>query len=768
MQDEALIREIQKGLLLWYDFKKDSTVLYIGRQEEALAEMFAELSLCVVCVEANLTCDEMWQQKYEEGFDYIVSIESLERQAVPEKFLSIWKRTLKKDGRMLLGFNNRFGIRYFCGDKDQYTERNFDGIENYRRAYSKKEDVFQGRCYNQSEIKDMLQNSGWYFSHFFSVISDLKNPTLIYSEDCLPKEDLVSRIIPAYHSPDTIFLEEVNLYDSLIKNGMFHKMANAYLVECSLNGEFSDVNHVTCSMERGKENAMLTIIRKANIVEKRAVYPEGRKRLEKLIEHGHDLAAHGISVVEAKLENGVYIMPYVEEEVAHVYLKKLLQTDKEKFLQEMDRFCGLILKSSEKVESDTIDEDNSQGVILRRGYIEMVPLNSFYKDGEFIFYDQEFCEENYPANMILTRVISTLYARNAELENILPINEMYERYGLMERLNQWRGMEWRFLAELRKEKELGLYHKKIWGNSGVINSNRQRLNYSVDDYDRLFVNIFRNADSRKLILFGSGNFAKKFLELYGRDYPVYAVIDNNQEKWGEELLGIPIQPPDMLRQLQSGEYKVLICIKNYLSVMKQLDSMGVREYSIYDSGKDYPRKRKPIVFGSEGDSSGTEAFALMGTETGRESTAQLVSHKKFHVGYIAGVFDLFHVGHLNMFKRAKEQCDYLIVGVVTDEGVREFKKTETFVPFEERIEMVRACRYVDEAVDIPLNYHNTRDAYRLLHFDCQFSGSDYVDDPHWLAEKEFLEEHGAEMVFFPYTEGTSSSKLKELIEKKLV
>lgn len=144
------------------------------------------------------------------------------------------------------------------------------------------------------------------------------------------------------------------------------------------------------------------------------------------------------------------------------------------------------------------------------------------------------------------------------------------------------------------------------------------------------------------------------------------------------------------------------------------------------------------------------------------------NRKKYHTGYIAGVFDLFHIGHLNMFRRAKEQCDYLIVGVVTDEGVRKHKEVEPFIPFAERIEMVRSCRYVDEAVEIPLDYYGTRDAWKLYRFDCQFSGSDYVDNPDWLAEKEFLEKHGAEMVFFPYTESTSSTRIKSLIEKKLL
>lgn len=294
-----------------------------------------------------------------------------------------------------------------------------------------------------------------------------------------------------------------------------------------------------------------------------------------------------------------------------------------------------------------------------------------------------------------------------------------------------------------------LYHETCRRDGNVVYSNRQRMNYSEEAYQRLFIDIFRNEDTRKLILFGSGSFTKRFLALYRQDYPVYAVIDNSEEKWGQELEGIVIQSPDLLRRLQPGEYKVLICIKNYLSVMKQLDAMGVTEYSIFDIQKDYPRKRKPIV-------------QISDTSAGKGAP------KKYHTGYIAGVFDLFHVGHLNMFKRAKEQCEYLIVGVVSDEGVRKYKKTETFIPFEERIEMVRSCRYVDEAVEIPVNFGGTRDAWRLHHFDCQFSGSDYVDDPVWLEEKEFLERHGAEMVFFPYTEGTSSSKIKAMIEKKLV
>ncbi len=747
-QSQELIQGIRQGLLQWYDIKKDSTVLYIGNHEDDIAKMLAGKSIALQCVSVEQTCDSGWQQEHNGVFDYLISIEALEQCKHPEDILHFWKSLLKESGILLLGMNNRLGIRYFCGDRDPYTGRNFDGVEGYRRAYAKKEDSFQGRCYSRHELEDMLKNAGWSHSRFYSVLPDLQNAGLIYAQDYLPNEDLATRVFPTYHYPDSVFLEEASLYRGLMENGIFHTMANAWLVECCPEEAVSDVLHVTCSMERGRERALYTLIHSSGRVEKRAAYPEGEGRLSKLVEHAEDLAGHGISVVDTKMEDGVCVMPYIQAEVGQLYLKRLLQTDVEQFLQKMDHFRDLILQSSDIVEPDKGDGD---GAILRKGYLDMVPLNSFYIDGTFVFYDQEFCEENYPANAIITRMIATFYAGNEELEKILPSSALYERYGLTKHLMRWRKTEWDFLADLRKEKELRIYHEASRANGEVINANRHRMNYSEEDYQRLFVDIFRNADTRKLILFGSGKFAERFLELYGQDYPVYAVIDNNKARWGQTIDGITIQSPELLKTLQSGEYKILICIKNYLSVMKQLKEMGIKEYSIYDSGKAYPRKRKPIL----------QPSAAAGDET--QNTP-----KKYHTGYIAGVFDLFHVGHLNMFKRAKEQCEYLIVGVVSDEGVRKFKKVEPFMSFEERAELVRSCRYVDEVAEIPLNFGGTRDAWRLHHFDCQFSGSDYVNNPDWMAEKQFLEKHGAEMVFFPYTETTSSSKLKKLIEQRLI
>lgn len=745
-QSVEIMKGIQKGLLIWYPFQEEKDVLYFGKENDVIAEMLQENSLKVTFANREQVYDKSWRERYNKRFTYIIAIETLEKCEEPRQFLYNLQEILEENGHMLLGMNNRFGIRYFCGDRDPYTERNFDGVENYRRAYSTKEDFFCGRCYSDVEIKRILKDAGWQYYRFFSVLSDLKNPNFIFAEDYLPNEDLANRVFPTYHFPDTVFLEEETLYESLIENGLFHKMANAFLIECSFSGSYSTVSHITSSMERGKEKALLTIIDRSGIVKKKAIYKEGQQHLEKLVEHGLDLQRHGISVVDMKMENGACVMPYYKSEVGQIYLKRLLKTDKKKFLETLDHFRDLILQSSEIVK---MDEGDGEGALLRKGYYDMVPLNSFYENGTFVFYDQEFCREYFPANAIITRMITTFYAGNNELQKIISAEELFDRYGLTKKLDYWIKLEREFLAELRREKVLRNYHSSCRCNYELIHSNRQRLNYSVDEYQRRFVDIFHNLSTRKLIIFGSGKFAKKFIELYSKEYAVYAIVDNKEEAWGQEINGIVIQPPAILNKLQNGEYKVLICIKNYLSVMKQLDTMGITEYSIFDSGKDYPRMKRSTTIKND--------------EKNNE-----IKSKKYHVGYIAGVFDLFHVGHLNLLRRAKEQCNYLIVGVVTDEGVRKYKGTEPFVSFDERIELVRACQYVDEAVEIPLNYGGTRDAYRLYHFDCQFSGSDYIDNPDWLSDKEFLEKHGAEMVFFPYTQSTSSTKLKAIIEKKLI
>lgn len=142
--------------------------------------------------------------------------------------------------------------------------------------------------------------------------------------------------------------------------------------------------------------------------------------------------------------------------------------------------------------------------------------------------------------------------------------------------------------------------------------------------------------------------------------------------------------------------------------------------------------------------------------------------KRYKTGYMAGVYDLYHVGHLNLMMRAKEQCEYLIVGVLTDEEVMRWKPHKPFIPFEERIRIVQAIRYVDEAVKVTAENITRMDAWNRYHFDCQFSGDDYKEDEGWLYDQQQLRKVGSDIVFLPYTKTTSSTQIKNLINKALI
>jgi len=136
-----------------------------------------------------------------------------------------------------------------------------------------------------------------------------------------------------------------------------------------------------------------------------------------------------------------------------------------------------------------------------------------------------------------------------------------------------------------------------------------------------------------------------------------------------------------------------------------------------------------------------------------------MSKKKYKIGYTTGVFDMFHVGHLNILRRAKEQCDYLIVGVSTDEVVREYKNKTPIVPFNERVAIIEAIKYVDKVV--PQTSMNKFEAWQEFHFDALFHGDDWKGSSMYNDLEKKLSEVGVEIVFLPHTDGTSSTILSE-------
>lgn len=132
------------------------------------------------------------------------------------------------------------------------------------------------------------------------------------------------------------------------------------------------------------------------------------------------------------------------------------------------------------------------------------------------------------------------------------------------------------------------------------------------------------------------------------------------------------------------------------------------------------------------------------------------------IGYTQGTYDMFHIGHLNLIKNAKKHCDYLVVGINTDELVENYKNKRPIIPLAERAEIVRAIKYVDEVV--VTDTLDKKEIWERVRFDEIYIGDDWKGNERWAKTEKEMESLGAKLVFLPYTKDTSSTMLREKLK----
>ena len=132
------------------------------------------------------------------------------------------------------------------------------------------------------------------------------------------------------------------------------------------------------------------------------------------------------------------------------------------------------------------------------------------------------------------------------------------------------------------------------------------------------------------------------------------------------------------------------------------------------------------------------------------------------IGYTTGVFDLFHIGHLNILRNAKLECDYLIVGITTDELAKKEKGRMPVIPFSERMTIVESIKHVDSV--IPQVNYDKIEAWNNLKFNIMFVGDDWQGTEKWNMLEEQFSKLGVKISYFPYTKQTSSSKITKILD----
>lgn len=532
------LSELRTGLVSWYTFKSNAQVMEIGAGFGALTGRLCQMCGHVTVTERSAFRAKALSERYQDRenldvwcgelqeildvcgkdwiqyFDYIILSGLLERigggsadKHVYSEYLNGLKKLLKSDGKILLAVENRFGLKYFCGAVEPHTNRAFDGINSYPGGTG-------GRSFSRQELIEVLTGAGLQFNKFYYPLPDYRFPQLIYTDDYLPEKNLKERLIPYYRRSDTLVARESELYDEVIANGVFPFMANSFLVECSLDGSFCDVCYAAVSTDRGKECAFVTTIHESGLVHKVPLYREGQASVEQLYKNVKDLQAHNIPIVEHRkipmvlntpemLQNkDAYFLlelPYIQWPTLSNYIKTIMENDTEAFLKLLDRLYEYILQSSEEVSAEenallkvwNIKESLDFGPILKSAYMELIPLNCFYNldTEEFLYFDQEFVRENYPAGYVLFRAIHYIYCFTPNAEKYYSKQKLLEKYHMEDTWDIYRKEEHRFLDEVRNHKRYHQFYrwtsvdkKRIMDNALRLESEEEKIaNYQVSD-----------------------------------------------------------------------------------------------------------------------------------------------------------------------------------------------------------------------------------------------------------------------------------------------
>lgn len=470
------LTRMRNSLLNWYSFVKDAAILEIGSGYGALTGILCDRGEQVIALENSMIRARIIRKRYSTrenlkvyagtldqiqsgSVDYIVVTGELpDKKENRKTFLEILRSKLKCDGKILIATQNRFGLKYFCGETDEFVHIPFEGINKYPNG---------GKSYllSRQELIDCVTDAGLKHYKMYYPMPDYKLTQVVYTDEYMPKGSIRDRVIPYYMNPQNLVAIEDRIYDDLIQNKVLHFFVNSFLIEASINKEPENSVYAALSTDREKAHAFATIIKSNDIVIKKALYPEGRAILREIYDNLCSLQNAGVLIVPVKLNSGCLEMPYIHQMNLADYLAEVIHRDKKTFENIIDELYHNILRSSEHVNISScalnmkrIPEEEI-GVILKEAYIDMIPYNCFYEDGKIYFYDQEFRKCNFPAKYILFRVLRYMYFYIADAESILPLQYFKEKYLLVRLWSIYERVEARFIDENRNCSSLSQFYQ---------------------------------------------------------------------------------------------------------------------------------------------------------------------------------------------------------------------------------------------------------------------------------------------------------------------
>ncbi len=565
--------DMRVGAFCWVNYQYSTKLLLLGDEYGALAGFFCEKCANVYIVVTSEVAADILKKRYPKlknlhiivgldnsqikihKYDYIIANGILESiggsdDVYKKGYLQKLFASLCESGKLFFTVDNKFGTKYLSGIIDKYSDIPFAG---FNEGYVGK----RGKLFTKAEIVQLLEQAQIKHYKFYYPLPDYDMSEIIYTDDFLPQKNVLERLTPYYSDKTTMIVDETNLYNDIIDNGIFPILANSFLVECTHDEVFLDkMRYATFSLDRGRKRALATVINPDKVY-KRAIYNIGKDYIWSLGKNLQYLKDRNIPVIEYDFINDALVMPYINWPTLSLYLQNIAY-DKDKFMKIIDTLWKYVQVSSKHVS----DVDNCMleyggnydwGPILAKGYLELVQLNCFYQNGRFLFFDQEYVMDNCPAKFILYRIIALLYFKTT-ISKYISLDELKEKYGLTDLWTIFQIEERKFLASIRyvgANKEFLQYThsdiRQIKRNVSILGLNdADSINYAASE---------KLAELKKVQLRMLAHFQKICQKYSLRYYVIYgtllgAVRGNGFIPWDDDIdVAMPRKDYERLRAL---------------------------------------------------------------------------------------------------------------------------------------------------------------------------------------------------------------------------
>ncbi len=469
------LTHVRKNILNWYPFKTNASVLEIGCGMGAITGTLCQKCEKVTAVELSkrratatlLRCREyenleiivgnLNDIEFPEKYDYITLIGVLEYQGRYTDtgnpyvdFLKKIRTLLKPGGVLLVAIENQYGLKYWCGAKEDHTGIPFDGINQY--ILSNNSGV---RTFSREGLRNLIYMSGFESAFFYYPMPDYKLPSSIFSEKYMPDTQSMRKILPYYApNPDSVVAQEKIIYDDIIENGAFEFFANSFLVECS-DSRKTDIDFVSLQETRQPEYRIGTLVTSEKVM-KISLNGQAYGHLDDIKNNELYLMKHGLNVLLSKDVDDHIETPFLNSPILQdVLVGCLQQGDIDMFIGLIDDVWSEILKSSDRVDWEEnilysfdigIHKDRERfGEILELGSIDMTFSNVLCESGGFKWFDQEWGIDNVPAKFILFRAIDLFFDTYPSLETVISSKMVMDKYGISDCEKEFRVLDNMFL-----------------------------------------------------------------------------------------------------------------------------------------------------------------------------------------------------------------------------------------------------------------------------------------------------------------------------------